>query len=115
MTDSVSSVSTIDSAQQLVERISSWAQDNPEASEYCLGDELEARELLVVIVANIKQSRLGCSDLSVDEIRQIRRIEREMRKAIAQAKAMDYVRELNKTDPLEFLGLRITTPAIVLQ
>ncbi len=104
-----------DSTQQLIERISAWARDHPEANKYCLGDELEARQLLLVIAATMKQTARGCSDLSSDERQTLKRIGQDMRKAAAQAMAMDYVRALNMTDQLEFLGLEIHTPEIVLQ
>lgn len=104
-----------DSTQQLIERISAWARDHPEASNYCLGDELEARQLLLVIAATMKETTRGCSDLTSDEKRTLKRIRTDMCRAAAQGMAMDYIRALNKTDQLEFLGLEIHTPAIVLQ
>lgn len=107
-------VSMRDSTRELTDRIAAWARDHPEATEYCLGDETEARQLLLVIVATMKQTVRGCSDMSTGEKNQIHEIAVAMRKAAAQAKAMDYIRELNATDQLEFLGLEITTPAIVL-
>ena len=108
------SVSVRDSTQELTSRIAAWAREHPEASQYCLGDELEARELLLVIVASMKVTSIGCCDLTSDEIQTVKRICQEMRLAAAQAKAMDYIRDLNQDDQLEFLGLKITTPAIVL-
>lgn len=108
-------VSMQESTQQLTQRIVAWARDHPEADSYCLGDELEARQLLLVIVATMKETARGCRDLSTVEKQQIHNIAQGMRKAAAQGAAMDYVRELNQTDPLEFIGLKIVTPAIVLQ
>lgn len=104
-----------DSTQALTQRIADWARDHPEADSYCLGDELEARQLLLVIVATMKETVRGTSDMSMAEKNQVHQIAVDMRQAAAQQKAMDYIRELNMTDQLEFIGLKILTPAIVLQ
>ncbi len=108
-------VSVKDSTQELTSRIAAWARDHPEASQYCLGDELEARELCLVIAATMKETVRGCSDMTSDERQTVKRIGQELRKAAAQGAAMDYIRALNQRDQLEFIGLEITTPDIVLQ
>lgn len=117
MTDSATGALTFGSP--VADRISAWAKDNPDATEYCLNDEMEARALLIEILAYTKEMVKDISPHTPDnnerEVRQVaKKFMQDMRKALAQGAAIDYIRELNKTEPLEFIGLRITTPDLVL-
>lgn len=98
----------------LADRINAWALEHPEATEYCINEELEARELLVTIAAAIK---LMVGDMPKGHRRELaRKYRSDMLRAAAQAKAMDYVREQeNAGAPLEFIGLKITVPEVTLQ
>ena len=108
-------VSMSSSTEQLVERLVAWAKENPTAEEYCLGDELEARQLLVIIAAHLKVTLAGTESVGVEERNKVNGIMRDMRAACAQARAMEYIAELNITDQLEFIGLRIMTPEVTMQ
>lgn len=109
MGGSATSASTFGS--KLADRISAWAIEHPEATEYCLGDELEARELLVTIAGAIK---LMSRDMPKGVRRDLaNRYRRDMCKAAAQQRALEYIRGLD--EPLEFLGLTITVPEPTIQ
>lgn len=92
----------------IADRIALWLQENPDASEYCVNEEIEAKELLLGIAATIKAMMIDVKDRN--DYAQVKAIRNAMCRAAAQSKAIPYIRELNKTDPLEFLGVRITVP-----
>lgn len=109
MGESATSASTFGS--RLADRISAWALEHPEATEYCLNEEIEARELLITIAAAIKLMTRDMpkgirKDLAI-------RYRRDMCAAAAQARALEYIRGLD--EPLEFLGLTITVPEETVQ
>ena len=62
--ESAQIASSAGSIHTMADRIAAWAEDHPEASEYCLGDEPEARELLVLIAATFKVTARGTSSMN---------------------------------------------------
>lgn len=111
MTESARNASVFGSG--IADRINEWAKDNPEATEYCLNDEHEARMLLITIAATLKLLMKDMPRRSAERAI-ARKTRSEMLQAAAQTQSIDYIRELNKREQLEFLGLKITTPDLVL-
>ena len=111
MTDSVSTASTFGSP--VADRVSDWLKDHPEATEYCVNDEREAMLILTEILAHLMLMKLDIPD--AHDRRKVRDLCKEIRKAIVQAQAIEWIRETNKTDPIEYLGVMLTTPTRIIQ
>ncbi len=110
MTDSVSTASTFGSS--VADRVSAWLIDHPEATEYCVNDEREAMQILTEILAHLMLMKRDIPD-AVDR-RKVRDLCKQIRKAIVQARAIEWIRQKNKTDPIEYLGVKLTVPALVI-
>ena len=91
----------------IADRIASWLREHPEATEYCLNTEEEAIELLSAIAATIKAAM---REAPPGQARQIKPIRNAMIRACAQKQAIAYIRELNREEQLEFLGVDIVVP-----
>ena len=112
MTESVENATNFGS--RVANRISEWAEEHPEATQYPLTDEQEAGEILTAIIAMTEMTVQG-TNMDKHMRREVMKILGNMQIAISRREAISYIRELNKTDQLEFLGLEIVVPAIVLQ
>ncbi len=111
MTDSVSTASTFGSP--VADRVSDWLKDHPEATEYCVNDEREAMYILTEILAHL-MLMMPDIDSAADRFK-IHQLTMDMRRAIVQARAIEWIRKTNETDPIEYLGVKLTTPALVIQ
>ena len=102
-----------DFGSSVANRIAAWLDENPQADEYCVNDELEAREILIVIAAHIK-TMLGDIRNPVDR-NKAKEWAAEMRRAVVQGRAIEWIRETNTDNPIQFLGVNLTVPAITVQ
>ena len=98
----------------IADRISAWLTENPDATEYAINTELEARELLITIAAAIK---LMIRDMEPSHEKDCAKVyERQMRAAAFQKRGLAYIREnfmAEGCEALEFLGVRITVDGSV--
>ena len=97
----------------IADRMSAWAKDHPDAEEYSITTENEAAELLVAIVAAAEMQLAG-QKKNATYHEQMRYLA-EMQQAATQGDALDYIRTLTMEQELQFVGLRIVVPLIVLQ
>ena len=116
MDESVKDATGFGSGSRLADRISQWASEHPEADAYQITTEIEAGELLATIMASIEISLAGvpADDVHAKEVEVVKKLLADMTMARSRNDALGWIREFNKTDQLEFIGLRIEVPAVVM-
>lgn len=113
MTDSATLASrNASSGPNILERLEQISQEEPDRTEYQLTTETEAQELLTAMAAMLGKMAL---DVSGTDRQVLKDYEATYRVQVINNTALDYFRQLTDEDQLEFCGLKITVPVIVLQ
>lgn len=113
MTDSATRASRKGSnAPNILARLEQISQQDPTRSEYQLTTETEAQELLTAMAAMLAKM---AKDVAGTDRQVLKDYEATYRVQVLNDTALDYFRTLNEEDQLEFCGLKIIVPAIVLQ
>ncbi len=109
MTESAKPVHSFGSP--IADRISDWLHEHPEATEYCINEELDAAQLLIAISNQLHIHLKTIPKHYVDDRRDIRKLRNRMQLAAKTFRGIAYIRSLNESgQQLEFLGVRITVP-----
>ena len=95
----------------ILERIETYAEENPTATDYWIDTELEAASLLLAMAASLKHAEADIVDrISIETLR---KYANTYRAHVQQGKALYYLRTLTKEDEITLHGLVIRANRIV--
>lgn len=119
MVEPVNDVSNLDSqkpwreADNILERIALYAQQNPGSLVYTIPDELQARQLLIALAAVYSKMIEENPPGNFEAMVQIQKSLGEMESAVKTEQAFEYLVDMLNLEPLCFYGVEIDVSRVV--
>lgn len=100
-------------SENIIERIETWVEHNPSATDYWIETESEAGELLIAMAAVLRLNAKGIKEPG--DRRLMRSIANDYIQHVQNSTALEHFRNMSDDDELKLYGVRMRARSLVLQ